>query len=792
MNFRVRLIAVILPASLILGVGGIGLPGASARDEPADEAPFAQQYESHVTVNADHTATEVSTEKIKVLTQSAIETVSEQQLTFIEGIETLDTIEAYTVKADGRRIPVPAKNILTQDAASDSPATYYRDEKQRTVIFPDVGVGDTLVMTSRRMTTWGKTLNDFDERRIFARSAGYTSVRITVEAPAAIGLQVKATGNSVVDIVDDPAAGLRRYTVSVNPAPYAPDEAGAVSVLDRDPVVLLSTYKSYEEVGASYGRNALPKARVTPDIAALAEEITTGITDRKAQAAAIDAWMKKNIRYVGVYLSFERIVPNEAATVLQNRFGDCKDKATLMMALLAAKGIAAEQALVDLGRAYTLTDPPVSGAFNHVILYLPEFDLYDDPTANLSAFGVMSFYTYDKPVVRVSAAGARLTHTPAMRPADHTTYSKTSINVAADGTVTGQTEESDTGAFAATLRSDEKFLQGMGSAVAARRRLQRASTPGTGQFDLGNFVETTDPAVLKGSFALDEKFRVPVPDGKKVIPDGMLFNALPGSYLLGYRLNDRKSAFVCYAGSQTEDIELTIAPPFPLPQPPEPVAIDNRVFSYQSTVKVDERTLKIHREFVSRVERQACPPDLEPVIAPDLETVRVNVSNRLAFGTANLSGTVNSPFSIATRANAAAPQTPAVLAPAALPPPAVPNLATAPNPAPPLDLTKVVATGQRLRVEFLYALEPDCSSMGVTSVRILEPPQHGKLTVENGQGFTGFAKDNQRHDCNMRKSDGTLVFYAPEPGFAGHDSITLDIIFPTGQSSRQHYAIDVR
>ena len=461
-------------------------------------------------------------------------------------------------------------------------------------------------------------------------------------------------------------------------------------------------------------------------------------------------------------------------------------------AVLAAKGIVAEQVLVDLGRAYALTDPPTSAVFNHVILYLPEFDLYDDPTANLSAFGVMSFYTYDKPVVRVSAAGARLTHTPAMRPDDHTTYSKTSIDVAADGAVTGQTEESDTGAFAATLRSDEKYVQSMGSAVAARRLLQRRSTPGAGQFDLGNFVETNDPAVMKGSFALDEKFKVPVPEGKEVVPDGMLFNATPGSYLFGSRLNGRKSAFVCYAGRQTEDIELTIAPPFPLPQPPEPVAIDNRVFSYRSTAKIDARTLKIHRQFVSHIEGQACAPDLEPVIAPDLETVRVNVSNRLTFGTANLAGTINSPFSIAARANAAASQTPAVLAPVVLPPPAALNPSTAPNPAQPPDLTKVVATDQRLRVEFLYALEPDCSSMGVTSVRILEPPQHGKLTIENGRAFTGFAKENQRYDCNMRKSGGTLVFYDPEPGFAGNDTITLDIIFPTGQSSRQRYAIDVK
>ena len=84
--------------------------------------------------------------------------------------------------------------------------------------------------------------------------------------------------------------------------------------------------------------------------------------------------MKKNIRYVGVYLSAGRVVPHDAASVLRNKFGDCKDKATLMAALLAAKGIASEQVLINFGNAYTLPDPPNMAAFNHVILYLPEFE----------------------------------------------------------------------------------------------------------------------------------------------------------------------------------------------------------------------------------------------------------------------------------------------------------------------------------------------------------------------------------------------------------------------------------
>ena len=142
-------------------------------------------------------------------------------------------------------------------------------------------------------------------------------------------------------------------------------------------------------MGRAYAAAASPKSFVTPEIAALADDITKGIDDRRQQAIAIDAWMKKNIRYVAVFLALGRVVPNDAASVLRNKIGDCKDKATLMSALLAAKGIVSEAVLINLGGTYSLPEPPTMVALNHVILYLPEFDLYDDPTQNFAAFGVL-------------------------------------------------------------------------------------------------------------------------------------------------------------------------------------------------------------------------------------------------------------------------------------------------------------------------------------------------------------------------------------------------------------------
>jgi Domain of Unknown Function with PDB structure (DUF3857)/Transglutaminase-like superfamily len=706
------------------------------------QAPFTTQYESQVSIRPDLTAAEVATKRIKIMAPSVVQALSQLHLPYVEGMQTIEIVEAFTEKADGRRIPVKADEIITQDAASGLLATYLRDLKQKVVIYPDVAVGDTLVLTTKIEQLSHIFPGHLFEVDIFPRSQSFSTARVTIEAPAALDLQVKATGGTDdVEVAGD----IRRHTVSFAGSPYRPEEAGAVSPFDRDPVLLASTFKSYEELGRAFGEAAAPKAAVTPEIAALAEEITQGITDRKQQAAAIDAWMKKNIRYVAVYLALGRVVPHDAATVLAEKFGDCKDKVTLMSALLAAKGIASEEALINLGNAYTLPQPPTLATLNHVILYLPEFDLYDDPTVSWAAFGVLSPEAYDKPVVHVATGAARLAHTPAMRPQDHVAHAVTKINVAPDGTIRGETRESNTGIFATGLRLAGGNVQALGSETAALRQLQGYNTPGTGRFDLANITETVDPAVTTGTFTLTDHFKAPAAGSRALIPFGMPLSVRPGLFLLGTRLAGRQSAFVCYAGTQIEDIEATFAPGLPLPIPLRPTSIDNPFFSFHSTFTLEARTLKIHRELVSRVTGQACPAELEARITNDMNVVRTDVNTSYAFNAPSLSP----------------------------------------------DVTRVAVMDQKLRLDFWNSLNPDCSSAGYVTVRITEQAQHGSVAIDHGTGFSGYGQGDNRFDCNNHPTEGTIISYAPEAGFTGADSLTIEAISPTGGAVKRHYQISI-
>src|SRR5262249_53504107 len=260
------------------------------------------------------------------------------------------------------------------------------------------------------------------------------------------------------------------------------------------------------------------------------------------------------------------------------KYGDCKDQVTLMTALLAAKGIASEQVLINGGDVHTLDLPPTLAALNHVMIYLPEFEVYDDPTASFSSFGVLSD-TYDKPAIHLSANGVRVARTPVMRAADHTLITQTKVTIAANGTMSGETKQSATGMFAALARVVASAIESNGPETIAERQLQGFGTPGKGRYEVESPHNLAEPYVVKGRSTWNERFAAP-PAGRKAIPVGMPILGRPGDFLLGTRLQGRKLPFACLAGRQVEEIDVTLGEDKPLNLGVQGRKIANRLFTY--------------------------------------------------------------------------------------------------------------------------------------------------------------------------------------------------------------------
>jgi hypothetical protein len=76
-----------------------------------------------------------------------------------------------------------------------------------------------------------------------------------------------------------------------------------------------------------------------------------------------------------------------------------------------------------------------------------------------------------------------------------------------------------------------------------------------------------------------------------------------------------------------------------------------------------------------------------------------------------------------------------------------------------LQFARTVPSGTNQRIEFLTALNPDCTSSGDLNVRVIKQPEHGKLETTPTSYFPGFSKQSNRYKCNQHKVKGVLVNY---------------------------------
>jgi hypothetical protein len=591
---------------------------------------FRYEIDNHITVSRDGRSRQRQTVKVSIAKEAVLARIGQQSVSYVENMETLDVIEAYTQKPDGNRVPIDPAAILTRDAASGLDAVYLRDAKTKTLIFRDVAVGDTLVYTLQRDVKQTAFEGHFSYSALFQRSQPWSRATVVLDVPKAMALRLVKSGEEVTHSVAEAGDRVVHTLRYQGKDEVVREEKRAVSALDRDPRFDVSSFGSLEEFGKAFWRDAAPKIEVTADIQKLAQDIVRGIDSKRGEADAIDRWMKRNVRYVAVYLGRQRWVPNTASAVLANKYGDCKDMVTLMSALLAARGIAFEQVLINLGTTYAAPDV-APGPFNHVILYLPAFGVYTDPTATFSAFGVLSQFAFDKPVIHASESGARLARTPAMKASEHETIAQTKVVVAADGTVSGKTVQKATGVFATSARVFYLRAQAEGYEQSAERMLAALRTPGKGKFEASSPSEIKEPYIVTATFSLNDKLALPL-RGARRMPFGLPVLARPGQFLLADREPDRKQNFICFGGRQSEDIDIEFASELVMPRRPNGRTIETPQFTYKVSYAIDGRVLKVRRSFTSLVAGQVCDPRLESEVAQPLKSVSESVFSPLVFG----------------------------------------------------------------------------------------------------------------------------------------------------------------
>jgi len=149
-------------------------------------------------------------------------------------------------------------------------------------------------------------------------------------------------------------------------------ESNATNSLSYQTWLDLSTVPSWQTISAWYSDLAEGQAEVSRVVREKAQALSEGAGGRDEIIERIYRFVAQEINYVFVPFYMSSHIPREAEEVLETRFGDCKDKSSLMIALLEAAGIeGARFALIDTWGSRSVEMLP-SPRFNHAIVCLPE------------------------------------------------------------------------------------------------------------------------------------------------------------------------------------------------------------------------------------------------------------------------------------------------------------------------------------------------------------------------------------------------------------------------------------
>jgi len=580
----------------------------AATGDPLELQTRFGYYHATYLINEDGTAVESHEWSKTILKETALERSKSTSVSYSTSAQKAEVIAAYTLKADGRRLDVPKDNYqveVNSGKGKDSPV--YSDWSTLTVVFPDVAVGDKVVFSYKLIQTEPMFPKQYSMSQYFYDQVAYDDVRVRFDYPASMWVQYEARG---MKEMANEAKGDRKIIEwsYANPQPIK-SERRDYSVFDDEKVTGLSfsTFKTYADIAAAYGERALPKAAVTDRISKLAAEIVKNKTAPKDQARALYEWVATNITYAGNCIGVGAVVPRDTSFTLDNKMGDCKDHATLLQALLAARGIKSTQALVNAGSAYQLPKIPVVSTVNHVINYLPDFDLYVDSTSNSTPFGLLPYGDQDKPVLLVEnfKDGAK---TPVPPIGSNRQHVKSMLKFAPDGSVSGSMEISLRGTSAIAIRDWARNISKQTEDDLVKNIYLQQGMIGSGKLEKDDPKELADSYHYKTSFNV-EKF-IKLPGAGAFYVHQPLNMSTPIYVFLQTAMNPEPVDVTCSDINATEEFTIELPKTVKVLSIPDDLKIANDFVAYTATYKLKGNVLTVKRTLDDRTKGNVCKPQV--------------------------------------------------------------------------------------------------------------------------------------------------------------------------------------
>ncbi len=401
----------------------------------SQQAYVVQHFSESMRFENDGTGSDQTDATIKIVSESGVQALGQVKVGYSALSDKLEIAYVRVHKPDGTVIQ--AQESAIQDLTfPDAPV--YTDYHEKHISVPSLRPGDVLEYRFIRTTVNPLTPGQFWTSFSFTEKGIVLDEELIINVPKDRQITLKSQPGYTPTTTEE---GDRRiYTWKHSRLKDEEDSKKKKKPKpDEVPTVQLTTYKDWQEVGTWYAN--LERERRLPDSAVKTEAavLVKGKTDAMAKVKALYEYVSRNIRYVSLSFGLGRIQPHPANEILSNGYGDCKDKNTLLAALLDAEGFKSTSVLIGSKRKL---DPAVPSPmqFDHVITRVPVDgkEIWLDSTPGIAPFRMLSVNLRGKEALAISPDGkAELVWTPTELPFEAFDRTLIAGDVSDTGKITG-------------------------------------------------------------------------------------------------------------------------------------------------------------------------------------------------------------------------------------------------------------------------------------------------------------------------------------------------------------------
>jgi tetratricopeptide (TPR) repeat protein/transglutaminase-like putative cysteine protease len=439
-------------------------PSATAKtaDKPANKAPdysnepyVVESQRTSYRFENDGTGQREITARVRVQSDAAVQQLGQLVIGYSANNEAVEIRYVRVRKADGSVVTAGESSVqdLSSPVAREAPV--YTDYRQKHITVPGLRPGEVLEYDIVTRITSPLAPGEFWMEHDFARTGIVLDEELELNIPRNRAIKLKTRTGYEPKITDE---GDRRiYRWQTARTQHEDDERKPKKKKAKDadqPAVQMTTFSSWEALGRWYAE--LERSRRVPDAAvrAKAAELTKDAHSEMDKVRALYDYVARNVRYVSLSFGLGRYQPHAAGDVLANQYGDCKDKHTLLAALLDSVGIHASSVLINSRRKLD-PDIPSPSQFDHVITLVPvgRDNVWLDTTTEIAPFRLLTFNLRAKQALVIPASGTpRLMETPADAPVPNTQTMELAGKIDELGKLTGHLKLTFTGDSELSLR----------------------------------------------------------------------------------------------------------------------------------------------------------------------------------------------------------------------------------------------------------------------------------------------------------------------------------------------------